>query len=125
MYNDDNFDLRPDEAAALAALPREMDAGDLLESKVIHALREQGYFGVSRARSARGISLAWKIAAAVMLFAGGVATGRYVLASNAPQSASTTAPATEIREARETPSRNDARPVPGNETVIAEREMWL
>ena len=125
MYSEDNFELTSEERLALAALPREMAPGDLLETKVIRALRNEGHFGgVARGSSSRA-SLVWKIAAAITLFAGGVATGRYALASSAETRASTTAPVTETRDAAAGAPRNETRPVRQTETVVAEREMWL
>ena len=125
MSNDQNFELTREEASALAALPREMEPGDLLETRVLRALRDEGHFGGTQHRASRGVSLAWRIAAAITLFAGGVATGRYALASNAPRSASITAPVTETPSAGKSATRNDTRPVQQKETVVAEREMWL
>ena len=125
MYSDDNIELTRDEQAALAGLPRELEPGDLLEAKVIRALRDEGHFGSIVPRARRGPSLALKIAAAVTLFVGGVATGKYLLASNAPQSASATAPVTETRDAPAAAPRNESRPAPQKETVVAVREMWL
>lgn len=125
MYNDDNFELTSAETSALAALPREMPPGELLETRVIRALRSEGHFGGSSRHPGRGVSLAWKIAAAITLFAGGVATGRYALASKTEASASINAPVTGTRDAATSAPRNDTRPVQHNETVVAEREMWL
>jgi len=125
MYSDDNLELTRDEQAALAALPRELDPGDLLEAKVMRALREAGHFDTAAARPKRQLSLALKIAAAITLFVGGVATGKYLLASDARESASATAPLTETRDATKTAPRNDSRPAPQKETVVAVREMWL
>ena len=125
MYSDDNVELTRDEQAALAALPRELEPGDLLEAKVIRALRGEGHFGSILPRTKRASSLALKIAAAVTLFVGGVATGKYLLASNAPQRASATAPVTETRDATVAAPRNESRPAPQKETVVAVREMWL
>ena len=124
MYNDDNFELNREELDALAALPREMDPGDLLEARVLHALRNQGHLGSVPRRQKRTIPLALKIAAAITLFAGGVATGRYALASSTSASASTTAPENDTRAAQKSGTRNDIRPVQ-SETVVAVREMWL
>ena len=45
MYNDDNFELTHDEKTMLASLPREMAPSDLLESRVMRALRDEGYLG--------------------------------------------------------------------------------
>lgn len=125
-YNDEN-ELTRDEMAALSALPREMQPSDLLEERVVHALRTDGYFGVgSRATRSRGLFLVLKIAAALALFAGGVATGRYLLATDAPQSASEAAPSSLVRDRDTTLPNNDTRQVNRTrESVIAEREMWL
>jgi hypothetical protein len=125
MSNDQNFELTREEESLLAALPREIEPGDLLEARVLRALREEGHFGGAKPRTSRGVSVALKIAAAITLFAGGVATGRYTLASNAPATASTTAPVTEESSAIKSAPRNDTRPVQKKETVVAEREMWL
>jgi hypothetical protein len=125
MYNDENFELTRDEIAALSALPREMQPSDILETRVLRALRDQGHFG----SVSRGERRTWKIAAAITLFAGGVATGRYALAASAPASASasasTTAPVTDTRDAQKSVPRNDIRTVQQKETVVAIREMWL
>ena len=125
MFNDENFDLTREEASLLAALPREMEPGELLEARVLRALRDQGHFGAGQHRTSRAVSLALKIAAAITLFVGGVATGRYAIASNAPATASITAPVTETSRATQSAPRNDTRPVQQKETVVAEREMWL
>ena len=124
MYNDETVELTPEERNALASLPREMNPGDLLEGRVVRALRNEGHFGAAVPRR-NGLSLAWKIAAGLALFAGGVATGRYVLTSDVPQSASISAPASQNRDAQILTPRTEPRPVRHNETVVAEREMWL
>jgi len=125
MYNDENFELTRDEIAALSALPRELQPSDILETRVLRALRDQGHFGSVSRGERRTLALAWKIAAAITLFAGGVATGRYALAASAPASASTTAPVTDTRDAQKSVPRNDIRTVQQKETVVAIREMWL
>lgn len=126
MYNDEEFELTLEERNALASLPREMATGDLLEARVVRALRSEGRLGVAPTRKADSIASAVKIAAAVALFAGGVATGRYVLkSSDAPESASVSAPASQNRDVEKSTPRTQSRPVRQNETVIAEREMWL
>lgn len=126
MYNEHETDLTLDERTALASLPREISPGDLLEGKVVRALREQGHFGVMPARRSNPIGTAWKIAAALALFAGGVATGRYALASDSRASASISAPASLNRDVPNIAPRTESRPVVRqNETVVAEREMWL
>ena len=125
MYSEDNFELTGDERAMLASLPREIPAGDMLEARVVRALRNEGYFGGAANTGKRGISLVWKIAAAIMLFAGGVATDRYILASNQTQSASATAPASNRQDTKVGAPESNPRPLPSNETVVAVREMWL
>ena len=126
MYNDDN-ELTPDEIAALSALPREMQPSDLLEERVVRALKSDGHFGaIPRAKRSGGAWIALRIAAALALFAGGVATGRYLLSSDTPQSASIQAPATIVKERDTTVPNPETRTVNRNkETVVAEREMWL
>lgn len=127
MYNDET-ELTHEELAALAALPREMQPSDLLEQRVVNALKIDGHFGGTRkVRESRGIMLAFRVAAAIALFAGGVATGRYLLASDGAQSASTVEPSNTFVRGRDTtqPGAN-RRPVKhNNERIVAEREMWL
>jgi hypothetical protein len=125
MYNDEGFELTLEERNALASLPREMSVGDLLEAKVVRALRNEGHLSVASVRRPDSIAAALKIAAAIALFAGGVATGRYVLrSSDTPDRASVSAPASQNLDAGKTTPRTVTRPVQ-NETVVAEREMWL
>ena len=50
MYNDEEFELTLEERNALASLPREMSVGDLLEAKVVRALRNEGQFSVASVR---------------------------------------------------------------------------
>jgi hypothetical protein len=68
-------------------------------------------------------SVAWKVAAALALFAGGLATGRYVLMKDIPQTASSPAPAASPRGIDS--SRENAIPVKRAEPLVAVREMWL
>ena len=127
MYNDE-FELTPDERAALAALPREMQPSDLLEERVVRALRAEGQLGaVAKPRSNRGIMAMLRVAAAIALFAGGVATGRYLLASDSPQSASVQESSAKIGPRDSTLPASTARQVKknNNERIVAEREMWL
>ncbi len=126
MYNDEEFELTLEERNALASLPREMSPGDLLEAKVVRALRNEGHFSVAPVRSRNNIAATLKIAAAIALFAGGVATGRYVLnSSDTPERASVSAPASQNRDVEQSTPHTEPRPVRRNETVVAEREMWL
>ena len=126
MYNDDD-ELTRDEIAALSTIPREMQPSDLLEERVVRALRNDGHLGSApRSRQSRGLGIALRIAAAIALFVGGVATGRYLLASDAPQSASAPAPATMVRDRDTTVPNPETRTVNRNkESIVAEREMWL
>lgn len=124
MYSDEEYELTLEERAALAALPRQMAPGELLEGRVVRALRSEGHFGLPRSQRRRDLDMLWKIAAAVALFAGGIATGRYLVTTDARQSAVLTAPSERIGNPAPTPARNQA-PVKHNETIVAEREMWL
>jgi len=77
MHDDD---LSPDELAALRALPRERDPGDLLEHRTVRALRARNLL---RQPERRGIVLspAWLTAAAAVLlavFTGGFAIGQWL-----------------------------------------------
>jgi len=77
MHDDD---LSPEERAAFDALPRERDPGDLLEHRVVRALRARN---LVRPPERRGIVLspAWTVAAAaalVAVFTGGFAVGQWL-----------------------------------------------
>jgi hypothetical protein len=124
MYNEDEIDLSENERALLAGLRHEIPAGDLLEEKTVRALRDAGHFGSSRRRPPSRLSLALRIAAALALFAGGVATGRYMLAGETHESASTASPGTEIRQTQTAAPQNPVTQSP-QESVVAEREMWM
>ena len=124
MFNDDELELSTVEREALAALPREMVPGDLLEERVVRALRTDGHFGSARTPTRSRFGAAWKVAAAVALFTGGIATGRYFNTDDTRQSAA--APVTSPAVENSTPARvRDAAPRRQVETVVAEREMWL
>ena len=128
MYNDDEISLTLEERNALASLSREIAPSDLLESRVVKTLKSEGHFGGARAQKKSSLVTALRIAAAIALFAGGVATGRYILRSNAPQSASISAskaPASQNRDAQSIAPRTGTPAVQQNETVVAEREMWF
>ncbi|MEO5902511.1 MAG: hypothetical protein ABIQ55_00710 [Gemmatimonadaceae bacterium] len=122
MFSDQN-ELSEQERAAIAALPRELAPGDLLEERVVRALRQQGHFGAAVHASRSWPRVALRAAAAVLLFAGGVATGRYMLtqtpaaAQSAIKRASVQPPPRKIDDG--------AQQVKRNETVVAQREMWL
>lgn len=133
MHKDEDNELTPDERMLIAQLPREIAPGDLLEERVVRALRSGGYLGAgARTRQALTGPRMWRIAAALALFAGGVATGKYLLMSDGPRTASSSAvpapsPAAPgaARIIDSTPSRNETIPVRRAEPVVAEREMWL
>jgi hypothetical protein len=84
MHDDD---LSPEELAALRALPRERDPGDLLEHRTVRALRARNLL---RQPERRGIVLspAWMAAAAAVLvavFTGGFAIGQWLEARQSDQ----------------------------------------
>ncbi len=122
MYSNDEIELTSDEQALLAALPRTLQPSDMLEDKVVRALRKDGHIGKSVPRRNQALVDVLRIAAAIALFAGGVATGRYLMRSDTPQSASAQ------QQQRATPPQNnrqvEASPANG-ETVVAEREIWM
>jgi hypothetical protein len=122
MYSDDENDLTTEEITALASLPREMAPSDILEERVVRALRSAGNFGSPTANRGRGLDAMWKVAAAVALFAGGVATGSYLTTNEMQRSASISAPSSRIENLTPT---NGQTPATQNETIVAEREMWL
>ena len=133
MHKDEENELSPDERMLIAQLPREIAPGDLLEERVVRALRSGGYLGAAApTRQARAGSKMWRIAAAHALFAGGVATGKYLLMSDGPRTASSSAvPASSSAAPAaagiidSTPSRSETIPVRRAEPIVAEREMWL
>lgn len=123
MHSEEEFELTAEERMKLAALPRETAPSDLLEERVVRALRREGHLGMMKPARSRGIGVALRIAAALALFAGGVATGRYLMMSDGPQSASRVTPI-ESRT-RDTTPPGPSMPAIGTETAVAEREMWL
>jgi hypothetical protein len=78
--------LDPELAAALAALPRTREPGDLLEERTVRRLRSAGVLG--RRATFRREWLAVAVAASLAVFASGVATGQWL---GARQAASTLA----------------------------------
>jgi hypothetical protein len=125
MYSEDQA-LSEHELAALAALPRKIAPSDLLEERVVHALRNEGHFGSLRKINRPWMNMSLRIAAAATLFIGGVATGQYMTSRAAAQSADAAAL---IREANAlsspTTTQPSAQPVNRSGKVVAEREMWL
>jgi hypothetical protein len=120
----ENHELTDQERAALAALPRELAPSDLLEERVVRALKSEGHFNRSTRGRTRFTPAVLKIAAAIALFAGGVATGHYALSQ--PTTEKQTAPVKQASVSKPAPqSTSGAQTVKNNETVVAEREMWL
>jgi hypothetical protein len=122
MYSDEDEMLTAEERALLTSLPREMAPSDMLEERVVRALRKDGHLGsAARPRNERLMSVL-RIAAAIALFAGGVAAGRYLIAPDVPASASVQQPARSRVTDTLTPK---SRTTPATETIVAEREMWM
>ena len=121
MYSEEEVELTAEERSLLAGLPREMAPGDLLEARVVKALKSEGHFGAASQRRSPGLWTALRIAAAVALFAGGVATGRYLMMPEAPRSAVVPEPVNRTNDSVQ-PQR--ATPATG-EIVVAEREIWM
>ncbi|MGH9420731.1 MAG: hypothetical protein ACRD3J_12210 [Thermoanaerobaculia bacterium] len=124
MYNDDQ-DLSETEVAALAALPRELAPSDLLEERVVHALRSEGHFGASRKINRTWMNMSLRIAAAAALFIGGVATGEYMMTRAATQTADAAALIRQANALSSTPAAQPAQTAKTSEKIVAEREMWL
>ena len=123
MYSENEIELTAEERTMLSALPREIPPSDMLEERVMRALRREGHLGSPQVRRSRSFTTILKIAAAVALFAGGVATGRYVLLPDVPRSASLSQPERMRTNDTVQPSRESV-PVNG-ETIVAEREIWM
>ncbi|HEY8164783.1 MAG TPA: hypothetical protein VIF83_04440 [Gemmatimonadaceae bacterium] len=124
MYDNEN-ELTPSERAAFGSLPRERAPSDLLEERVVSELRSRGMLSRATRRGAR-FGTAWRIAAALALFAGGVATGRFILApkesSAVPRAGSV--PASDPSRVDRSTDRtvNTVRNV---SVPVAHKEMWL
>lgn len=85
-------ELTPQERDALASLSHEMPVTNELEERVARALRQKGHFKPVRRTSWRAAAL--RIAAALLLFAAGAATERYLLGDRRDLPAGASAPAT-------------------------------
>ena len=85
----ESLELTSSELAALAALPRERDPGQLLEERTVRALREEGLIASLAGSSGRAVPATgvgsrhrpwWRsaaaIAAGIALFAGGLSLGQ-------------------------------------------------
>ena len=127
MFNEDN-DLSEHERAALAALTRELAPSDLLEERVVRALKSQGHFGTVAKANRRWGRMALRAAAAILLFVGGVATGKYMLTQPSTSGANSSATLQQANNPQTTPpvvNKSTQQQVKNTETVVAQREMWL
>ena len=122
MYSDEEEMLTAEERALLTGLQREMPPSDILEERVVRALRKEGYLGGGARQKNERLMNVLRIAAAIALFAGGVAAGRYLITPDVPPSASVEQPGRS--KITDTLPRN-SRPAPATETIVAEREMWM
>jgi hypothetical protein len=123
MYSE-NQELSIEERAQIAALPRELAPSDLLEERVVRALRTDGHFGTATLPSRHWSGQLMRVAAAIALFAGGVATGHYALSQ--PETGKQTAPVNQASVSKPAPQTSGgAQTVKNTETIVAEREMWL
>ena len=119
MFNDDEIELSDEERAAFAALPRERAPGDLLEERVVRRLRDEGML-LHRSeprRQNRFARFALRAAAAVVLFAAGVLSERF-LASRGDDNQVTPVPA-RAAEQKTVPAQ---RPEPSK---LAQLELWI
>ena len=123
MFSDQN-ELSEQERAAIAALPRELAPSDLLEERVVRALRQQGHFGTTVDPSRSWPRMALRVAAAVLLFVGGVATGKYML-TQTPAAAPAAIKEASVPQSASQKIDNGTQQVKNKETVVAQREMWL
>jgi len=105
-HNED--ELTPQERDALASLARETPVTHELEERVARALRQKGHFTPLGRASWRVAAL--RIAAALLLFAAGAATERYLLGDRRDLPADSSAPSA----AAEDPA-----------ALTPEVEMWL
>lgn len=78
-------ELTPSEKQALRALPAERAPSDLLEQRVVNALRDRGLLSMDggRALNVTPFRVAAAIAASLLLVATGFAVGRWTSAANA------------------------------------------
>jgi hypothetical protein len=120
MYDNEN-ELTAAERAAFDALPRERTPSDMLEEHIVSELRNRGMLPRTTRRTRR-FGAAWRIAAAIALFAGGIATGRFLFATRQSAAASNSIPA--AVNAVESGNRAVSTVRNGN-APVAHKEMWL
>jgi hypothetical protein len=124
MYDNEN-ELTARERAAFDSLPRERLPGDLLEERVVGELRRRGMLGRPPHQRSR-FRNALRIAAAIALFAGGVATGRFLLSPDQSVDTRQTESVPVAGSARTDRSTDRAVNTVRNGTVpVAHKEMWL
>jgi hypothetical protein len=85
MFNDEEIELTDAERAALAALPRERTPSDLLEGRVVNELRSRGLLSPASRPKSRIATFALRSAAAILIFAAGAFTERFVSERNAKE----------------------------------------
>src|SRR5216110_1410813 len=78
MFNDKEMDLTDAERAMFAALPKERPVSDLLEGRVVNALKSRGFLSPASRRGSRLTTIALRSAAALFIFAAGALTERLV-----------------------------------------------
>lgn len=78
MFNDEEMDLTDAERAMFAALPKERPVSDLLEGRVVNALKSRGILSAPSRRASRFTTIALRSAAAVFIFAAGALTERLI-----------------------------------------------
>ena len=120
MFNDEEIELTDDERAAFASLPRERVPGDLLEERIVQHLRTEGLFSTANTGKSRGNRFAFfalRAAAAVLLFAAGALTQKF-LTSPSDNNELTPAPARSAEQ----------KPLPAQRTEpsqVAQLELWI
>jgi len=78
MFNDEEMELTETERVMFAALPKERPVSDLLEARVVGALKSRGILSPASRRRSRITTIALRTAAAVFIFAAGALTERLV-----------------------------------------------
>ena len=119
MFNDEEIELSAEERAAFAALPRESAPGDLLEERVVRQLRSEGLLSHSSEprKPNRFARFALRAAAAVVLFAAGALTERF-LASRGDDNQ--VAPSPARAAAQKTAPAQRTEP-----SQLAQLELWI
>jgi len=97
MFNDEEIELTDAERAAFTALPRERTPSDLLEGRVMNALKSRGFLSPVSRRKSRFAMIALRSAAAILIFVAGALTERFVSDRNAKGE---TAPVQPVRTAQ-------------------------